>query len=527
MRSEDKTMTKISLVARAIVMGLLPVITICFVMLVMNRNGFSVFWPTSNNPIHSDGLMYYQMVSNTLSADENKGVFGINESEAKVGNAYVWSPVRNINWIIMGKIFGWHINSPWIYNTIMLSIAFFIFALVTEVGWRAIFKMYILLAPFLGFSGIFLSGLSEASTYVYLIIFLALSIKWSQEKIVYGIEVLLAYILLTILFLMRPYFAILFLVLVYYHSKYGNKKNTLRLLFLLIPILTILYVIFNRYLVATSSGNYVGAQTLASGTDSIITKAEIVIQTLVNSVAQIVLVIKHTLLSNENDTNIVFYSTTTIGVILAIELIYLIKKKIVCGNEKILIELWLVVSIVISVLIFLTCSFQVALRHVAFISLVLIILFIIKEHSEKTSLLYFNVFIIFFISLPVFIQNNGVIPLFNEEKLLAINDINNKFIEENDAEGKWDNTIDWVCEDYFIDEGGNKCYFSTDYSYLYGLTSQMGISVCNSQFIIDNIDNLKSRYIYINRGGAMESLMVENGKELIYSNDAISIYKLR
>ena len=61
---------------------------------------------------------------------------------------------------------------------------------------------------------------------------------------------------------------------------------------------------------------------------------------------------------------------------------------------------------------------------------------------------------------------------------------------------------------------------------LYAFPSGIGINLCMKQYVLDNFDNLKSKYIMTNLGGDVDIKCLQSGKELLAEYGEVHIWKL-
>ena len=86
----------------------------------------------------------------------------------------------------------------------------------------------------------------------------------------------------------------------------------------------------------------------------------------------------------------------------------------------------------------------------------------------------------------------------------------------------YDNVIIWN----FVDVKDGTSY-PIKWQYLYMLPEGMGISCCEPQYVKDNFDNLKSKYIVTLTGSETDLLCQEKDKQLLHSDGELSFYALR
>ena len=60
---------------------------------------------------------------------------------------------------------------------------------------------------------------------------------------------------------------------------------------------------------------------------------------------------------------------------------------------------------------------------------------------------------------------------------------------------------------------------------LYLFPDEYGINLCYGDYVLENLDNLKSRYIATIPGGEIDKLLKEKGAKVMAENETIVIYK--
>ena len=60
---------------------------------------------------------------------------------------------------------------------------------------------------------------------------------------------------------------------------------------------------------------------------------------------------------------------------------------------------------------------------------------------------------------------------------------------------------------------------------LYLFPDEYGINLCYGDYVLENLDNLQSRYIATIPGGEIDKLLKAKGAEVMAENEKIIIYK--
>ena len=86
----------------------------------------------------------------------------------------------------------------------------------------------------------------------------------------------------------------------------------------------------------------------------------------------------------------------------------------------------------------------------------------------------------------------------------------------------FDNVVIWNLYDY---KDSNVVFMK--WQRLYALPEGCGISCCNPDYVMENIDSLKSKYITTLTGGQVDEALKEKGYEVAYKDAEVTLYVLR
>ena len=87
-------------------------------------------------------------------------------------------------------------------------------------------------------------------------------------------------------------------------------------------------------------------------------------------------------------------------------------------------------------------------------------------------------------------------------------------------EPNYDNTVIWVLTDD-LPEG----IVYTGWQYLYSLPGGFGISCCTAEYVMENLESLKSKYLCVVPGGPIEDRCLEMKYEKIVGNEYAVLYR--
>ena len=108
----------------------------------------------------------------------------------------------------------------------------------------------------------------------------------------------------------------------------------------------------------------------------------------------------------------------------------------------------------------------------------------------------------FYTDLPI--RDNGFIEEINSQELHEKMPL---------SENPWDNTVIWV--------------YSLNHNELYNLPVGFGINCCLEEYIINNIDSLKAKYIAVSKGTELENIIDFGVYDIIADYGNIIIYRIR
>ncbi|MDR2043387.1 MAG: hypothetical protein LBQ15_03290 [Clostridium sp.] len=205
---------KHGLIIKATLFALLP-LAACLVTCA--RQGYSireVYLPASP---WNDELFYFKQVEGIVKFGYPYGYFGFNESHAQFLSFAAWSPVLVLPWVLFGKLLGWGLLSPVIYNILFLSLALFFFVILAKPGYQQVGILTFLFLLFTRFPRYMLSGMPEVLCFSLLILFFGLELRYLEERKKWNLVLLFAVSFL--LTLMRPYFLVFLLLPCYFLSR--------------------------------------------------------------------------------------------------------------------------------------------------------------------------------------------------------------------------------------------------------------------------------------------------------------------
>ncbi len=186
--------------------ALLPVLCCIAACTAQGGSLSQVYLPASE---WNDELFYYKQVEGILSHGYPQGYFGFNESHAVKLSFAAWSPVLVWPWLFYGLVAGWNLMAPVYSNILFLTLALFLFVLLTRPGWKQLGLLVLLFCCFMPYTRYMLCGMPEIICFSMLIVYWGLLVH-TLEKETVG-KVALLFLMGGVMTLMRPYLALFLL----------------------------------------------------------------------------------------------------------------------------------------------------------------------------------------------------------------------------------------------------------------------------------------------------------------------------
>ena len=512
---------------KAIGCGFIPVLS-CFLYCIFQRRSLgSIYLP---NTACSDDIYYYKMVEGIVNFGCPLGYFGYNESHAMVSSFGVWSPLLLMPWALWGKIFGWGYSSPIICNICILSISFIVFAVLAKPTWKQAVSIAVLFFLFTPITRYILSGMPEAMTYSLMIIVYGIIYSYFEHEDT-G-KLIWLFLCIIFLSLMRPYFMVFLLfpgILWIRRSKVGGLLGTVLTVFLsLLGYKLITYFFAAPYFYSSMATDF----TEAFKKEGFFAGCLFLIHKICDKCTLIKWNMSLGIQQGFTEGGIYFACCTAMLFLLIWLFGDVIKEKRQGAAKSknvirnIVTEASLLVCFVVMLLAIIVL-YQVSegSRHI----LVFLIGFIIvgamrDDHFMKESFLIMAVFVYLFIFR--YDDDSGYRVPYSVEDISGEiedrSDVFNSYVSLDYSHSpSYENVVDWVIEDTV--EGEKK---EIPWKILFALPEGIGISCCLPQYMIENIDELNSRYIIMVPGGQVDLLCQEKGMETLIRDEEFVLYKI-
>ncbi|MBR4084584.1 MAG: hypothetical protein IKK33_09935 [Lachnospiraceae bacterium] len=508
--------------AKAVMMGLLPLLCCVLTCAIYGYQLGDIYLPASD---WNDELFYYKQVESMLQFGYPQGYFGFNESHALKLSFAAWSPVLVFPWLLFGAIFGWNMMSPIYCNILLMSLACAVFVLLVKPKWKQLFLLTILFCVFRPFSLYMLRGMPECICFSMLIIYYAVMEWYEREKKFRGVVWLL--LLAGIMTLMRPYLLLFLIYPVVLWIKKDKKQGIIGSI-LLMAVVGASYWAINHYLAAEYFTPLFKTDWLEPFLHGDIWGGI------------------HGILSRMFHDGKRFLALTVEGLksgftegaffagYLALMLLF-VWQGVSEWTQKNKEKAW-------KYLYFAFCFFAMTIA--------LILMYKMKEGSKHLlTFMAMGIFVLsamptkfykkpmFFAALCVYLYSmkatNPIdyqICFATSERVAKVDCWAGIFEKELHLDieevPNYDNVVIWVFSDT-VGEGASRKVVITDWQVLYGLPAGFGVSCCYDTYVLENFEQLKSKYITIPTGGDIQSICEEKGLRMLGQDESVCVYELR
>ena len=475
--------------------------------------------PNAVNFDWNDEVFYYKQIEGIRDYGLPQGYFGYNESHAVYGTLGAWSPVLYLFFGLYSKIFGWDFIDPIWCNLILLTIAMGVFALRLHLNLKqtvALCALYLVFMPITRFS---LLCMAEIIVFFLLILFCAVwfpvIIKQRQTndstKMYSWTELSVLYVIVSLLVLMRPYYILLLIPVGYQIFQQTRLKRTMVFnLVYSVGIMTF-FLWMNANFCAAYFEPTINMSWLYSFQQGVKVGFSRIMDILFDSfrafITQSVIGI-----TGNSIAGGIFVAYLIIMAVFLCEA-YRQRHNVRIGRSW---GEWFLIFF------FMLCTkflFYIGngYRHLmGFIIIGILICAIFLPIKIYISVIFATMFWCFIIKGEPVCE---LLPVTTVEMISEI-DAGEAILKERVLIDKnadpWENTVIWLyTDDLFI-----------KWQDLYAFPSGIGINLCMKQYVLDNFDNLKSKYIMTNLGGDVDIKCLQSGKELLAEYGEVHIWKL-
>ncbi len=466
----------------------------------------------------NDEMFYFKQVEGIVSNGIPAGFFGYNESAANLLSFGAWSPVILIPWAAFGKVFGWNLFSPIAANILFLSAALFSFAILSKPDIKKTSVISVTFLAVTPFSRYMFSVMPEIILVAGMIVLAGIVLGYGESKSK-SIRLVSECVIIFLLTSVRPYFAVLFV----FPLIQGKVKWRIVSFFAALGSV-ISYFLISKFFCAPYFTDLFSTEWI----DVFVTGG--IVEGFKNFFGVLFYYIFAVLSASARGVisgygiGIYFAAFLILLLALIIEAAGWLKKDI----EKTKLMAGLCVSqAVFFVALILMYSLGDGFRHL-FAFIVISMLFVTMSGTSKY---YIKESVMFVVLLYLFairgrdayyfgIPYDGMGVVSKEEIVSTGKLLEKEMIPTGEI--SFDNDVIVLLSDKVEEET-----VVTDWQYSYAVPKGFGYSICTSEYVIENIGHLKSRYIILPTGGATEkNIAAECAKKLI-TNEKVTIYRIR
>ncbi len=523
----------ISLLVKCAIALVFPAI-VCLVYCAVRHVGIGeLFLPASYN---NDCVFYYKQIEAILSGGVPDGYFGFNESRAAVGGLAAWSPLIYFPWIVWGRIFGWNFASVLVCNVVLFGVALCLFTYLTKPGDLSFGLSLGALLLFPSFPIHLLNALPEAVVASVFIVFLGMSVRCcdfaflsgsgtgkneDQKAIPYIVGAFIAGSYLTVI---RPYMIVFLAIPVYVLIKrYGKKAIAVSAAGLIATLL--IYVFVNKYFTADYFSPLfdtgIVKLALQGRIEEAFWSAVYVVKDMSAGIGSFVLSA-----FDFGSTAGTQYVLAFLGAVISAVLFFDKKEK---SRRLVYLVYFIAVVLLFGAIVLFLQKANEGARHLWVFSVAGCLLIPEALRGEVTDgyagkkgrihLPYYFLKLFSVVILIVFMLRGSIVPTDYDipigtkelrEEISLWEEAFKSVKPVDKTTNGYENTVAWV----FVDYDGEDMIV-TEYAPLYVLPKKMGISCCYPDHILDDLDSVKSRFIYTDSRGKVAALCSEKGMSVV------------
>lgn len=467
----------------------------------------------------SDEITYYKQIEGILSYGMPRGYFGYNQSRALHGSLGVWGLTPLIPYVIWGYFFGWNYCSPIFANIFFCVIALIAICIFLrpEKRWMVTFAVFWVTNQFL--NRYVLSGVVEASVMTQLMLvitggeyLLSDRIREQKERVFSAQKdtavLLFVTLLICILTVARPYFAVLFLI-PFWKAIIDRRKGWVAGL----PFVTVMtiaaFFLNNYYFCSTYFRNMLSFEEVRSG--GIVGFWERLSASLIEIVKLIWYAVR--------------YKGSGVGwyyLLLLIELsaMFCVCIYRICRHRK--APRMFIAALIGESLILLSIielyDLGVGARHILALITVNMVLLMLEVHFTWGIVLAAVCVVSIFQT-----QGADVLPYGNEEYMEYMETLEQEFnrIVQVTGEISYDNVVAMPTADRNAHEPERGV--CTYYGLLFAMPAGVGISLDYEDFY-DNPENIKAKYIMVHPEGKIKDMLENMGMHCAFENEELMLY---
>ena len=501
-------------VLTAFLMALVPIACCIVTCAIDGKSVGDVYIPSST---WNDGLYYYKLVEAILEHGFPGGYYGYNESHALALSFGAWSPVLLLPWVIWGAIFGWSLMSPVICNIVLMSLAVFIFTyLVKPRKWQLV-SLAAMLAVFTPMVRYMFSCMPEIICFFFMLVFLGLAISYCEKET--KLKLVLMFVISAFVTLMRPYFILFVLLPGYYwfkKHKVAGVAGTLGIM----GVTGVVYLTLDHFFAAEYFVDIFETEWVSKFfSDGIFEGIKYSLYKIFSVGKQFFAMFIESFISGL-PAGALFVAYILLFVLVGVCAFTKWRKK---DKDVSVYVLYTFCTFAMWMALLLMYNMTDGSKHLsAFIIMGIFLLSIIDEKYFWKWIVTTGLCAFLFIAMakePV----NYDVPYKTAELEQDLNNLHEE-LEENMVFTKktpsYENTLIWVFSDTVNGED-TMLYWQM----LYAVPHEYGINLCYGDFVYENLDTLKSRYVATVPGGRIALALEESGAKVLSDNGKIMIYQ--
>lgn len=532
---------------QAVLMALLPVLC-CFIRYTVDGGVISEVWLPASE--WNDELFYYKQVEGIVGFGYPQGYFGFNESHALKLSFAAWSPVLVFPWILWGLLFGWNLLSPIVCNIVLMSLTCFLFVWLVKPGWKQMGVLALLFCLFTPFTRYMLSGMPEIICFSMLILFYGIAYSYLRSAKIYKLAIMFA--MAAVMTLMRPYLLLFLLLPAYFWVRRSGLRGALGSA-AVIGVTLGIYAWIKHYLGAEYFAplfftDWVEAfftRGLFGGLRYLLGKLYYMGK---DCLGQMIQGLRTGLASGAYFAGYI----VVLGVLLIQSLIDWRRLRRMRNAEadsiasdpegqearrglygRLILQVHLAFS-------FLAMFFAVLLMYkltegskhlLTFMAAGIFVIAMMETRFFKKAVLLGVTFVYLYSYMAVDPYDYGV-PYLQAERNEQLAEWDAVFqrklrLESEEQVPNYDNAVIWVFADEYAEDGGSPQSRNVDWQLLYALPKGFGISCCVREYVIENFDSLKCKYLATLSGGRIDEMCREAGCREIGRDRDMVVYALR
>jgi len=455
----------------------------------------------------NDELLYFKQVEGVVEYGYPQGFFGYNESNAEKLTFSAWSPIIIVIYVLWGKIFGWSMQAPMICNVLLIcaGLAFFAYKAKLEYKQLGLLGGFVIL--FIPLSRFMLSCMADCEIIFILMIYMGFYVGESKAKDFAPsaggiIGMLVCSIFLT---LMRPYFLLLFIFPGYLMTK--RKKWGIFVVLGIIGLTMILYAYISQNFMAPYFFPLIDTDWIKTIFSDPFYGIKNAIKIFVYGLSTCFSECVSGIMKGNMEGGFWCFFALLLLLLTCLSI-----------KEK-QYRIWVAIMVALFGAIIMFYDIHVGSRHLMpFIFMVVLLLCCSKY--QKTCLGMLAAVLFLFTCRLQTDEYNYNFPAYDKSRAETIAVLQANLSEEiviEESKDYWDNTVIWLFRDETM----------LNWQNLYALPAGMGINLCMPDYVIENIDGLKAKYIAVNTGEGIDLLFAQLQAKKITEQDGLTIWQLR